>query len=197
MDFGLSAEQAAFLDRVREFAQTRVAPRASAIDETAAFPADLVKEAAALGLAGKDYVSLAAALEEIAAASATLAVLLVVHYSLVVDPLAEFGTAAQKDAWLGRLSSAEALGAFALSEAQSGSDASHQKTVAVADGDGFRLRGEKVWVTSGSRAEVTLVFAATRPGEGSHGITCFLVPMSAPGVKTSPSPDTLGVRGLG
>jgi alkylation response protein AidB-like acyl-CoA dehydrogenase len=64
-------------------------------------------------------------------------------------------------------------------------------------GGGYRLRGEKVWVTSGAVAEMALVFAATRPGEGSHGITCFLVPMSAPGLTITPSPDTLGVHGLG
>lgn len=198
MDFGLSAEQSAFVARAKEFAAARVVPRAAAIDKTGIFPADLVKEAAGLGLAGRDYVSLTAALEEIAAASATLAVILVVHYSLVVDPIAEFGSAVQKDAWLGRLSNGDAIGAFALSEAQSGSDAAFQQTLAVAGANGeYRLRGQKVWVTSGAVADVTLVFAATRPGERSHGITCFLVPMSSPGVQLAASPDTLGVRGLG
>lgn len=215
MHFGLSDDQAQFVARVREFARTRVAPRAAGIDQTGTYPRDLITEAAGLGLtgltigaelggAGRDYVSAAAALEEVASASATVAVILVVHNSLVAEPLAEFGTPEQKAQWLGRLARGEALGSFALSEAQSGSDAAHQKTTAVADpstslgaGGGWRLSGEKVWVTSGAVADVTLVFAATRPGEGSHGITCFLVPMSAPGVTISASPEALGVHGLG
>src|SRR5262245_540819 len=105
MNFGLSDTQAAFVTRVREFALARVAPRAQAIDETDVFRRAVVPEAAHLGLtgitipadaggAGRDYVTLAAALEEIAAASATLAVLLVVHNTLVAEPIAEFGTAA-------------------------------------------------------------------------------------------------------
>lgn len=208
MDFDLSADQAGFVARIADFARTRVAPRAAAIDGTAAFPRDLIAEAAALGLmgitirpesggAGRDYVSYAAALEDVAAASATVAVILSVHNSLVVEPIQEFGTPEQKDRWLPRLARGEAIGAFALSEAQSGSDAANQQTVAVTDGTDYRLRGAKVWVTNAEVAELVVVFAATRPGEGGRGISAFLVPLDAPGLQRLPSPDTLGVRGLG
>lgn len=208
MDFSLSPAQARFAADAAEFATRRVSPRAADIDATGAFPSDLVAEAAARGLmgitikpehggAGRDYVSYAAGLEELAAASATLAVIISVHNSLVVEPLQEFGSAGQQSQWLSRLARGEAIGAFALSEAQSGSDAANQLTVAVAEPGGYRLRGEKVWVTNATHAEVAIVFAATRPGERGQGITAFLLPLESPGIARTPSPDTLGVRGLG
>ena len=103
MDFDLSADQAGFVADVREFARTRVAPRAAEIDRTGVYPRDLVAEAAALGLmgvtirpefggAGRDYVSYVAAIEALASASATVAVIIAVHTSLVAEPLQEFGT---------------------------------------------------------------------------------------------------------
>ena len=211
MNFGLSDDQNEFVERVREFARTRVAPRAASIDETSIFPRDLVAEAAQLGLtgltipadaggAGRDYVTLAAALEEIAAASATLAVILVVHNTLVAEPIAEFGTAAQKAAWLGRLARGEALGAFALSEAQSGSDASHQRTVAwrtdvASAGGGYRLRGEKVWV-SGAVAEMALCLPRRGPARAAMASPAFCADVRS-GPHAHASPDTPGVHGLG
>lgn len=206
MDFALTPDQARFVGLAKEFS-TRVARRAPEIDATGRYPRDLVTEAAALGLlgvtlpaeaggAGRDYVSYACALEEIAAASATVAVILVVHNSLVVEPIFEFGTPGQRQHWLPGLVRGERIGAFALTETQSGSDAAAQKTLAVADGGGYRLRGEKVWVTSGALADVAIVFAATRPADRGRGLTAFLVPLDAGGVGRSPSPDSLGVRGL-
>jgi len=208
MDFALSSDQSRFVEEVADFARTRVAPLAEDIDRTGEFPRALVREAAGLGLmgltipvdaggAGRDYVTYAAALEEIAAASATLAVILSVHNSLVAEPIQEFGTPEQRDRWLRRLAAGETIGAFALSEAQSGSDAANQRTTAVLEKGEYRLRGGKVWVTNAEAAEVAIVFAATRPGEGGRGLSAFLVPMDAAGLKTEPSPDSLGVRGLG
>jgi alkylation response protein AidB-like acyl-CoA dehydrogenase len=208
VDFTLSAEDEAFVAAARDLAQARVLPRAAEIDVTASFPHDLIAAAAPLGLmgvtiamasggAGRGYVAYAAALEELAAASATFAVILSVHNSLVVEPLQEFGSAEQKARWLPRLARGEAIGAFALSEAQSGSDAANQQTIAEPASGGYRLRGEKVWVTNAADAEVAIIFAATRPGERGRGITAFLVPLDTPGLERTPSPDTLGVRGLG
>lgn len=208
MHFGVSAEQTSFVSAVREFAQRRVVERAAEMDTTGAYPRDLVGEAAGLGLMGvtigrelggaaRDYVTYAVALEELAAASATLSVIIAVHNSLVVEPLVEFGTPEQVRRWVPRLARGDAIGAFALSEAQSGSDAANQQTVAVRDGDGYRISGEKVWVTNAEVAELAIVFAATRPGERGHGITAFLVPLDARGIARSPSPVSLGVRGLG
>lgn len=208
MDFELSDEQARFVDAAAAFARTRVALRAADIDRTGAFPRDLLREAAGIGLlgvtirpefggAGQDCVAYAGALEELSAASATLAVILSVHNSLAAEPLQAFGTPDQQARWLSRLARGEALGAFALTERQSGSDAANQQTVATAVQGGYRLRGTKVWVTNAEVADVAVVFAATRPGEGGRGITAFLVPLDAPGLQRTPSPDTLGVRGLG
>jgi len=133
----LSDAQKAFGERVAAFAADRVAPVAATIDETAAFPGGLIQEAATLGLmgvtiatewggAGLDYVSYAVALEALARSSAVVAVIAAVNNSLVAEPLAEFGTDAQKQTWLRRLAAGEAIGAFGLSETDAGSDAANQ-----------------------------------------------------------------------
>lgn len=207
MDFSLSSDQEAYVAAVRAFARDRVAPRAAEIDATALYPRDLVTEAARLGLmgvtipreqggAGRDYVTYAAAVEEVARASATLAVILTVNNSLVAEPIRQFGTDEQREAWLARLASGQAIGAFALSEAQAGSDAANQQTVARFDGHGYVLSGRKVWVANAEVADVAIVFAATQPGARGRGISAFLVPLALPGLTRTPS-DSLGVRGLG
>jgi alkylation response protein AidB-like acyl-CoA dehydrogenase len=207
MDFSLSAEHDAYLERVRAFARDRVAPAAAKIDETGAFPRALISEAAALGLmgvtmpveaggAGRDYVSYAMAMEAVSQASATVAVILTVNNSLVVEPIAESGTAGQKARWLGPLASGRAIGAFALSEANAGSDAANQQAVARAVDGGYVLRGTKVWVANGEAADVAIVFASTDPSARARGISAFLVPMDTPGI-TRKASDSLGVRGLG
>jgi alkylation response protein AidB-like acyl-CoA dehydrogenase len=207
MDFALSSAQQAFVERVTAFAGERVAPRAAAIDASGEYPRDLIADAAELGLmgvtipagaggAGRDYLSYALAVEAVARASATVAVALTVNNSLVAEPLHEFGTEAQRDRWLARLASGRAIGAFALSEEQAGSDAANQHTAARLDDDGYVLNGRKVWVANGEVADVAIVFAATQPGARGRGISAFLVPLDTPGIAREPS-DSLGVRGLG
>jgi alkylation response protein AidB-like acyl-CoA dehydrogenase len=204
----LTAEQEAFKQSVERFARDVVSPRAAAIDETGDYPHDLVAAAAKLGLlgitvsqawggAGRDYVSYALAIEAIARASATLAVALSVTNSLVAELIAHAGRAPQKEQWLRRLASGDAVGAFALSELDAGTDAANQKTLAVKTDGGHRITGQKVWVANADAASVVVVFAATRPGLRGQGITAFLVPMDAPGVKRTARADSLGVRGLG
>jgi butyryl-CoA dehydrogenase len=208
MDFDLSATARAFLDQVEGFARERVAPSAAAIDQTAEFPRDLVAEAARLGLlgftvpaewggAGHDAVTAALAIERVAHASATFATILVVQNALVAEPIVRDGTEAQKDTWLRAIVAGRALGAFALSEDQAGSDASHQKTVARLDERGYVLRGRKVWVSVGEAAHVALVFAQTQPRSEGRAISAFLVPLDSPGLTRSAVIDTVGVRGLG
>jgi len=208
MEFSRSVEQEAFLETVRAFARDRVAPGAAGIDVSGAFPIELVREAAALGLtgmtlppeaggAGQSYATYAAALEAVSAASATVAVILSVNNSLVAEPLNEFGTELQKDTWLRRLATGEAIGAFALSEAQAGSDAGNQNTSARLDDQGYVITGRKVWVANAEVADVAIVFAVTQPGARGRGISAFLVPLDRPGISRVPSPDALGVRGLG
>jgi butyryl-CoA dehydrogenase len=206
--FDLTADQRAFRDRVEAFARTDVAPRAAEIDERNSFPADLVRAAAGLGLlgvtideawggAGRDDVSYALAIEALAQASSVVAVIATVNNSLVAEPIARFGTEAQKERWLRRLARGEAIGAFALSEEHAGSDAANQQTVARLDEQGYVITGRKVWVANASDAEVVIVFAATQPGSHGRGVSAFLVPMDAPGLEREAAADSLGVRGLG
>ncbi len=208
MNFDLTDSQQEYRDQVQRFATERVAPRAAAIDEQGAFPSDLVKEAAKLGLMGvtigkewggasRDYVSYALGIEALSRASAVLAVIAAVNNSLVAEPIAQFGSESQKDTWLRRLATGECLGAFALSEEQAGSDAANQQTVARLDDRGYVLSGKKVWVANAEAAELVIVFAATQPGSRGRGISAFLVPMSSPGIHRVATEDSLGVRGLG
>jgi butyryl-CoA dehydrogenase len=142
-------------------------------------------------------VSYALALEAVARASAVLSVIASVNNSLVAEPIAEFGTEAQQQTWLRRLATGAAIGSFALSEEQAGSDAANQQTAARLDDGGYVLNGRKVWVANADAADVAIVFAATQPGSRGRGIGAFLVPMDAPGLTRLPRPESLGVRGLG
>jgi butyryl-CoA dehydrogenase len=204
----LTDDQAAFQHRIEAFAAGRVAPEAAGIDERGAFPRALVAEAAKLGLMGvtigtgwgglgRDYVSYAVAVEALAAASAVVAVIVAVNNSLVAEPIAEFGTDTQKESWLRRLATGDALGAFALSEEHAGSDAANQQTVARLDDRGYVISGRKVWVANAEAADLLVVFAATQPGIRGRGVSAFLVPMDTPGINRVLAADSLGVRGLG
>jgi len=207
MNFALTEAQDAFVARVRAFAKERVAPEAAAIDVAGAFPRQLVGDAAALGLlgvtiptewggAGRDYVTYAHAVEAVSFASATVAVILTVQNSLVAEPLLHFGSDLHKETWLRRLVHGKAIGAFALSEANAGSDAANQQTTADPDGDGYIIHGTKVWVANAEAADVAIVFASTDASLRNRGISAFVVPMATEGISKTPS-DSLGVRGLG
>lgn len=208
MNFEPNAAQRAFEARAREFAETRVAPRAAAIDAEAAYPRDLVAEAGALGLmgvtipealggAGQDYLAYVLAIEAVSRHSATLGVILTVNNSLVAETLYREGSDEQRERWLRPLATGAAIGAFALSEEGAGSDAANQQATATPDGDGFRLSGTKVWVANAEVADVVLVWAVTDPGQAHHGISAFVVPMDSPGIGRTARADSLGVRGLG
>ena len=218
----LNAGQAAFRDEVAAFAAERVAPAAAGIDAEGRYPADLIAEVAGRGLlgltiapewggGGRDYVSYALALEALARASAVVSVIAGVNTSLVAEPVAQFGSDAQKHAWLRRLATGASIGAFALSEEHAGSDAANQRTSARLDDRGYVLNGRKVWVANGEVADVAIVFAATQPsaavssdpgaggfGEGrGRSIGAFLIPLDTQGITRVAAADSLGVRGLG
>jgi butyryl-CoA dehydrogenase len=208
MHLELTPAQLAFRLSVDEFAREVVAPRATAIDETGQFPLDVMRAAGARGLfgvtipkvwggAGLDYVSYTLAIEAVARVSATVAASLSVTNSLVAELIAHAGRAPQKERWLRPLATGEAIGAFALSEPEAGTDAANQKTRAVRSGNGYRITGRKVWVANADAALVAIVFACTRPGLRGQGVTAFLVPMDAPGITRVARADSLGVRGLG
>ena len=204
----LTDEQKAFQSKAQQFAREIVAQRAAAIDKSGEYPADVMHAAAEQGLlgvtipkawggAGRDYVSYALAIEAIAKASATVAVSLSVTNSLVADVIAHAGRDQQRERWLRPLASGAAIGAFALSEPDAGTDAANQKTKAVRAGDGYHITGRKVWVANAEEASVAIVFARTRPGLRGQGITAFLVAMDTPGIRRTARADSLGVRGLG
>jgi alkylation response protein AidB-like acyl-CoA dehydrogenase len=208
MNLSLTPEQQAYEAQVADFAKEHVAPQAALIDERGTFPVELIKAAAARGLmgvtiptlfggGGKDYVSYALAVEQLAKASSAVAVIAAVNNSLVAEPIAQFGSDPIKQTWLPRLARGESIGAFALSEENAGSDAANQQTTARLDDRGYTLNGRKVWVANAEAADVAIVFAATQPGIRGRGVSAFLVPMDSPGVSRLVAADSLGVRGLG
>ena len=201
-------EQIAFQQQIEVFARDVVAFRAAGIDKSGEFPTDVMHAAAQHGLlgvtipkpwggAGRDYVSYALAIEAIARASATVAVSLSVTNSLVAEVIAHAGRDQQREQWLRRLATGEAIGAFALSEPDAGTDAANQQTKAVKSGNGYRIAGRKVWVANAEEAKVVIVFTSTRSGLRGQGVTAFLVPMDTPGIARTARADSLGVRGLG
>src|SRR5580765_1159059 len=208
MHLELTPAQIAQRKAAEQFAHDVVAPRAAAIDETGQFPLDVIRAAGKLGLcgatipkswggAGLDYLSYALSIEAIAKASATVAVSLSVNNSLVAELVNHAGRGPHKEQWLRRLAVGDAIGAFALSEPEAGTDAANQKTRAVRSGSGYRIVGRKVWVANAEAAAIAIVFACTRPGLRGQGVTAFLVPLDGPGITRTTREDSLGVRGLG
>jgi len=206
MDFTPSEDQAAVLKTAREFATQEVLPKAAEIDREHRHPAELVKRMAELGFlgiaipeelggSGMDNVSYALAMEEIARACASTAVIMSVNNSLVCDPIYRFGTPAQHDQYLKPLASGKLLGCFALSEPEAGSDAAAQKTTAEKDGDHWVINGTKNWITNGPVADVCVLFTMNDKAAGHKGITAFILPMKTKGVRTGPPDDKMGIRG--
>jgi len=204
----LTAEQEAFRQQIEAFVRDVVSLRAAGIDKSGEFPTDVMHAAAPHGLlgvtipkqwggAGRDYISYALAIEAVARASATVAVSLSVTNSLVAEVIAHAGRDEQREEWLRALATGAAIGAFALSEPDAGTDAANQQTSAVKSGNGYRITGRKVWVANAEEASVAIVFARTRPGLRGQGVTAFLVPMRTPGITRTARADSLGVRGLG
>src|SRR5262245_8028014 len=188
----LNETQATIRDEVRKFAQARIAPHARAYEEAKGYPSQLFEELASLGLmgmtapeavggAGADYVSYAASLIEIAAADGALSTILSIQNSLIVSGLLKDGTPTQQAKFLPLLISGRMIGAFALTEAEAGSDASALRTRAVRAGDGYKLNGAKQFISSGRTAGLAIVFAVTDPAAGKRGISAFLVPTDSPG----------------
>jgi butyryl-CoA dehydrogenase len=206
MDFTPSEDQLAVQKMAREFATQEVLPKAAAIDKEHRHPEELVKRMAELGFlgiavpdhlggSGMDNVSYALAMEEIARACASTAVIMSVNNSLVCDPIYRFGTAAQHDQFLKPLASGKLLGCFALSEPEAGSDAAAQKTTAVKDGNDWIINGTKNWITNGPVADVCVLFTMNDKAAGHKGITAFILPMKTKGVRCGPPDDKLGIRG--
>ena len=205
MNLTLTEEQQMVQTAVREFAQNEIAPLAREYDEEEKFPRPQLAGLAELGLlgmiipeeyggAGFDAVSYALALEEIAKADASLAVIVSVTNSVCAFPILSWGTEEQKQKYLVPLAKGEMLGAFCLSEPQAGSDATNLKTRAADDGDFFVLNGTKSWVTNGGEAGVYLVMAVTGDNNGRKEISAFLLEGETKGFSVSSVEHKMGQR---
>ena len=195
-------------DLARGFAADEIAPHAAQWDRDACFPVAVGHRMGELGFLGMlipeeydglglDTLSYLLALEEIAAADASTAVLMSVHNSLPTQMLLNFGSEAQKERYLKPMARGEIIGAFALSEPEAGSDASSLRCQAVRDGDDWVLSGTKSWVTSGTFAGVIMVMARTDTPDarrGSRGISCFIVTPDLPGFHVGKKEDKMGLR---
>jgi alkylation response protein AidB-like acyl-CoA dehydrogenase len=188
----LNEEHQMIRDALRAFSQERLAPNAARWDKEHHFPAQELKELAALGAfgvavpeeqggAGLDYVSLALVLEEIAAGDGGTSTIISVNNCPVCSIGMMYANAAQKEQWLRPLAQGDMLGAFALTEPHTGSDASALRTTATLDGNEYVINGTKQFITSGKHADVAIVFAVTDKAAGKKGISAFWVPTSAPG----------------
>ncbi|MDR9394590.1 isovaleryl-CoA dehydrogenase [Roseovarius sp. SYSU LYC5161] len=206
MQFDLGADVNALRDMVHRWAQDRVKPMAAAIDDSNAFPAPLWQEMGDLGLlgitvpedmggAGMGYLAHVVAVEEIARASASVALSYGAHSNLCVNQIKLNGSEAQKAAYLPKLVSGEHVGALAMSEAGAGSDVVSMSLRAEKHNDHFRLTGSKYWITNGPDADTLVVYAKTDPEAGAKGITAFLIEKGMKGFSTSPHFDKLGMRG--
>jgi butyryl-CoA dehydrogenase len=206
MDFELNEEQRLVRDMVRDFAQKEVAARAALVDKTEEFPAENIRQMGELGLlglpypekydgGGGDYLSYAIAVEEIARACGSTALIFAAHVSLGCGPIYSFGSEEQKQKWLPRLCTGQGLAAFGLTEPQAGSDAGATRTVAVRDGDDYVLNGSKMWITSGAIADVVTCTAKTDPEAGTRGISCFLIEQGRPGFVPGKNEPKMGLKG--
>ncbi len=207
MDFELTEEQQAIRDLARDFAQKEIAPIAAQIDETGEFPSATVKKMGELGLmgievpqeyggAGLDTLAYVLAIEEIAKVCASHAVIMSVNNSLYCYGLTHFATDAQKKKFLEPCASGKKIGAFSLTEPQSGSDAGNMKVRATlnAQGDQYVINGRKSWITSGPVADFIVLFAATQPELKHRGTACFVVDTTLPGFERGKKEPKLGIR---
>ncbi|MBI3831675.1 MAG: acyl-CoA dehydrogenase family protein [Planctomycetes bacterium] len=205
MDLKLDEMEQAVRDAAREFAEKKVKPIARDLDQTGRFPEELVKEMAELGLmgiyipeefggAGISATAYVYAIYEISKACASTGVILSAHTSLCSDPILRHGTSAQKEKYLKKLASGEWLGAYALTEPGSGSDAANLNTVYVDKGDHYELNGTKLFVTNGAYAKTVVVYATKDKTLGHKGITAFIVEPTFPGFKLGKTEHKLGIN---
>jgi alkylation response protein AidB-like acyl-CoA dehydrogenase len=200
----LTEEEDMFRETVRQFAQDSIADRVSAMDQEARMDPDLIREIFELGLmgveipekwggAGSSFFNAVLVVEELSRVDPSVAVLVDVQNTLVNNCIMRYGSEDLKQRYLPSLAS-EFVGAYALSEAGSGSDAFALQTRARRDGDNWVLEGRKLWITNGGEAELFIIFANTNPEAGYRGITAFVVERSFDGFSVGKKEDKLGIR---
>jgi alkylation response protein AidB-like acyl-CoA dehydrogenase len=205
---GLSDTQRQIVELAREFAREHIAPHAAEWDRTRTFPRPVIDELGRLGFLGMtvperyegmgiDTVTYLLALEEIAAADASIAVSISIQNAIPATMLVRHGSPAQQERWLKPLARGELLVGFALSEPDAGSDPSGMRAQAVREGDGWVLNGMKAWATNGGTADLMMVMVRTDTAadrRGAKGISTFIVPTSAPGYRPGAPEDKMGLR---
>ena len=201
-----SEEHELVRNTARKFAEKHLKPGVIERDENAEFPSEQVKMMGELGFmgvmvperwngAGMDTISYTLIIEELSRVDASAGVIVSVNNSLVCQIFVNYGNDWQKETYLTKLASGQQLGAFSLSEPQSGSDASNMHTVAEKSGQYYVLNGAKNWVTSGINSDVVIVMALTDKSAGYNGISAFIVPKDLDGFSVGKKEDKLGIRG--
>jgi len=206
MDFRFTEDQLSIQSIARDFAQKRIVPVAAELDARGEFPLDNIREMGQLGLmgievpheyggAGMDPIAYVLAMIEIAAADAATATIMSVNNSLFCNGILKHGNEEQKQKYVRAIATGEAIGAYALTEPQSGSDASamHTRASKNADGD-WVINGKKSWITSGPVARYIVLFAISTPGIGAKGVSAFIVDTQLPGFHAGKSEPKLGIR---
>ena len=199
-------KQAVIRRTVRKFAEEKLAPLAPEMDRTGRFPSEVAAEMALLkyfglvipqahGGAGLDMVSYAIAVEEISRASGAMGLCIAVHNSVAAYPVYEFGSEEQRRRFLVPLATGEKIGTFCLTEPNAGSDASSLETLAVRDGDGYVLNGNKIFVTNGGVSGVNLIFSYLNGPQGRKEYTVFIVESDRKGLEKGPDEELMGMRG--
>jgi alkylation response protein AidB-like acyl-CoA dehydrogenase len=204
MDFSLTADQREIRALAREFAQAEIEPNAASWDRAHGFPKELYAKLAELGLlgvcipeeyggAGADFLSYVLVLEELSRADAGVGVSVAVHTSAATLPILTFGTDEQKSRFVPPLARGEAIGAFALTESEAGSDAGSLRTAAVPHGDGWTISGAKQWITNGGDGGTIVLFARTDPDTpGAGGVSAFILDGSQ--VRATREEEKLGLN---
>ena len=204
-DLELSEDQRMIRDMARDFARREIAPHAQAWEKAGWIDDALVAQMGELGLLGMvvpeewggsyvDYVAYALAVEEISAGDGATGALMSIHNSVGCGPVLNYGSQAQKDEWLAELASGRAIGCFALTEPQAGSEAHNLRTRAeLVDGQ-WVLNGSKQFCSNAKRAKLAIVFAVTDPDLGKKGLSAFLVPTDTPGFAVERSEHKMGIR---
>ena len=205
MNFSLTEEQQMVQKTAREFAINELAPGVVERDEKKIWPKEAIQKMGKLGFmgmmvspewdgGGMDVISYALVMEEIARVDASASVVMSVNNSLVCFLLEKFGSDFQKEKYLKPLASGKKIGAYSLSEPQSGSDASNMITTAKRDGNFYVINGTKNWVTNGINSDLVIVFAMTETGIRHKGISCFIIEKGLDGFESGKAEDKLGIR---
>src|SRR3954468_24005980 len=205
LDFQLTDEQQLISESAREFCDKEIAPRVRDNDRAARFDRELASKLGEMGYLGApvseeyggrslDYLSYALIVEQVGRADSSARTVVSVQTSLVAGSIERWGTEDQKREWLPRLCSGEALGCFALTEPDAGSDPAGLRTSATETDSGWTISGNKMWISMGNVSDVALVFAQTDPGKRHKGLACFLVPTANDGYTSQEIHGKLGLR---